>query len=130
LLQASVQAAGDAACVPLLSVDIEANEIFDAADQTDLIDPLLGACIDGDLIRNLLVVISNSLIEQGYVTSRPYLLEQDISDGQVDIRILVGTIETVIDAESGSSNGKIATAFMFNDEVLNLRQLETSLEAI
>ena len=130
LLQASVQAAGDAACVPLLRVDIEANEIFGETDRADLIDPLLGACIDGDLIRNLLTAISNSLIDQGYVTSRPYLLEQDISDGQIDVRILVGTIEAIVDAESGSSNGKIATAFMFNDEILNLRELETSLEAI
>jgi len=130
LLQASVQAAGDAACVPLLRVDIEANQILDETDQAGLIDPLLGACIDGDLVRNLLAAISNSLIEQGYVTSRPYLLEQDISDGRIDIRILVGTIEAIVDAESGLSNGRIATAFMFNDEVLNLRQLETSLEAI
>ncbi len=78
----------------------------------------------------MLSAISNYFIDNGYVTSRPYLLEQDVSDGQVEIRILVGTVEAVIDAASGSRSGKIATAFLFSDEILNLRDLETSLEQI
>ena len=130
LLQASVSAAGDTTCIPLVRVDIEASEILTESDQPGLIEPFLDACIDSDLIRNILSAISNYIIGQGYVTSRPYLLEQDISDGQIEIRILVGTIEAIIDVDSGTGNGKIATAFMFNDEVLNLRELETSLEAI
>ena len=130
LLQASVSASGDTTCIPLVRVDIEASEILAEPDQPDLIEPFLGACIDSELIRGILSAISNSFIDRGYVTSRPYLLEQDISDGQIEIRILVGTIEAIIDTDSGASNGKIATAFVFNDEVLNLRELETSLEAI
>ena len=78
----------------------------------------------------MLAAISNYFIDNGYVTSRPYLLEQDASDGQIEIRILVGTVEAVIDADSGSRSGKIATAFLFSDEILNLRDLETSLEQI
>ena len=116
--------------MPLVRVDIEASEILAETDQPDLIEPFLGACIDSELIRDILSTISNSFIDRGYVTSRPYLLEQDISDGQIEIRILVGTIEAIIDSDSGIGNGKIATAFVFNNEVLNLRELETSLEAI
>lgn len=130
LLQASFSAAGDTACIPLARVDIEASKVLAESDQPNLIEPFLGTCIDAELIRNLLSAISNYIIEQGYVTSRPYLLEQDISDGQIEIRILVGTIEAVINADSGTTNGKIATAFVLSDEVLNLRDLETSLEAI
>ena len=130
LLQVSVSAAGNTTCIPLARVDIEASGILAESDQPDLIEPFLGACIDGELIRNILSAISNYIIGQGYVTSRPYLLEQDISDGQIEIHILVGRIEAIIDADSGTGNGKIATAFAFNDEVLNLRELETSLEAI
>jgi len=130
LLQASVSAADDTTCIPLVRVDIEASEILAESDQPDLIDPFLGGCIDSELIRGILAAISNSFIDRGYVTSRPYLLEQDISDGQIEIRLLVGTIEAIIDADNGASNGRIASAFVFNDEVLNLRELETSLEAI
>ncbi|MDH3634306.1 MAG: hypothetical protein OES20_06335 [Gammaproteobacteria bacterium] len=130
LLQGVVHAASEAECVPLARVDIEASEILSDAGQASLIRPFLGNCIDGSLIRGILSAISNDFIGRGYVTSRPYLLEQDISDGQIEIRILVGRVEAIIDANSGTSNGKIATAFMFNREILNLRELETSLEAI
>jgi hemolysin activation/secretion protein len=130
LIPASLQASEAANCVALASVDIEANEILAPSESQALIEPYLGACIDVDLTRDLLATISDDLIENGYVTSRPYLLEQDISDGQIEIRILPGIIEKIIDADSGGSNGKIATAFLFNDEILNLRELETSLEQI
>ena len=130
LIPASVHASEATNCVALASVDIEANEILAPSEWQALIEPYLGACIDVELTRDLLSAISDDLIEDGYVTSRPYLLEQDISDGQIDIRILPGIIEKIIDADSGGSNGKIATAFLFNDKILNLRELETSLEQI
>ena len=125
-----MHAASEAECITLARVDIESSEILSDARRTSLIRPFLGNCIDASLVRDILSAISNDLIERGYVTSRPYLLEQDISDGQIEIRILVGRVEAIIDADSGTSNGRIATAFMFNGEILNLRQLETSLEAI
>jgi hemolysin activation/secretion protein len=128
LLQAKVQAASEAECTVLDRVDIA--ELPSESSWTKLTRPYLERCIDSELIRTILAEISNDLIARGYVTSRPYLLEQDISDGQIEIQILVGTVEAIIDADSGVSDGRIATAFMFNDEVLNLRQLETSLEAM
>ena len=130
LLQGAAHAATEAECVALARVDIEASEILDDAGQALLTRPFLGRCIDGNLIREILSAISNDFIGRGYVTSRPYLLEQDISDGQIEIRILAGRVEAIVDADSGSSNGRIAAAFLFNSEILNLRELETSLEAI
>ena len=125
-----LQASQDTACTRLERVDIEASSLFSPSARQAIIDPFLGSCIDADLTRRVLSDISNYFIDNGYVTTRPYLLEQDISDGQIEIRILIGYIEAIVDADSGASNGKIATAFMFNDEVLNLRELETSLETI
>ena len=130
LLQATGQAANDLVCVVLDEVDIEASEILSESERSSLVAAFLGSCIDADLIRTILSEISNDFINRGYVTSRPYLLEQDISDGRIEIRVLVGRIEAIVDADSGESNGKIATAFIFHDEILNLRDLETSLEVI
>ena len=124
------QASNSDDCPVLSQVDIEPNPLVTAARQQELVAPYLGSCIDSDLIRQILSAISNYFIDNGYVTSRPYLLEQDVSDGQIEIRILIGTVEAVIDAASGSRSGKIATAFLFSDEILNLRDLETSLEQI
>jgi len=129
LLQVSAPA--DAACIPLSGVDIEVDErLFPAATRRELIDPLFGSCIDAALVRDILYRISGYFIDNGYVTTRPYLLEQDINDGRLDIRVLVGTIEAIVDADSGTSNRKIATAFLFSDGILNLRELESSLETV
>jgi hemolysin activation/secretion protein len=130
LLPLVAQASSSDDCPVLSKVDIEANPLITEARQRELVAPYLGSCIDSDLIRQLLAAISNDFIENGYVTSRPYLQEQDVSDGQVEIRVLIGTVEAVIDAASGGRSGKISTAFLFSDEILNLRDLETSLEQI
>jgi len=129
-LQWSPAAANSNTCIPLETVDIDDKAVFGTGELQALIKPRLGDCIDADLMRDLLTLISNRYIEQGYVTTRPYLLEQDISDGQIEIRVVIGKIESIIDADSGLANSRIATAFAFRDEVLNLRQLETSLEVI
>jgi len=130
LLAGASYAADDGDCVPLAKVNIEASSLLDTADAQALVAPFMGACIDARLVREILSVISTRFIEQGYVTSRPYLLEQDINDGEIEIKLLVGTVEAVIDADSGSSNASISGAFAFNGEVLNLRELETALEAM
>jgi len=130
LLPLSASAAFANECIILNKVVIDETRILSQSDKQALIAPFLGDCIDTSLTRELLAAISNYYIELGYVTTRPYLQEQDISDGQIELRILPGRIEAVIDAESGTSTPKIFTAFVFNNEVLNLRELETSLEVI
>ena len=120
----------EGSCIEFERVEIQANSLLDSNAASVLVSSLEGRCIDAQLARDILSRISAYFVEQSYVTTRPYLLEQDISDGEIDIAVLVGFIESIIDADSGNSNASIAGAFAFNDRVLNLRELETSLEAI
>jgi hemolysin activation/secretion protein len=130
LFAGSSWAIEDAACVEFKAIDVKTNALLDSATAFDRVSSLAGRCIDAQLIRDILSTISSYFIEQGYVTTRPYLLEQDISDGEIDIDVLIGSIEAIVDADSGNSNASIAGAFAFHDQVLNLRELETSLETI
>ena len=130
LLPAGTGAAEAPACVVLVGVDFEQTEILPAAAQASLVEPWLGACIDAELTRELLAAVSDHLIASGYITSRPYLREQDISDGRLEVRVLVGTVEAVIDADSGVADRRISAAFLFSGDILNLRKLETALEAL
>jgi hemolysin activation/secretion protein len=118
------------ACIEFKVIDVRENPLLDSSAAFALVSPLVGRCIDAQLIRAILSRISAYFIEQGYVTTRPYLMEQDISDGEIAIDVLIGSIEAIVDADSGNSNASIASAFAFNDQVLDLRELETSLEAI
>lgn len=117
-------------CIVLREVRIDDGEIIPQAARPELVAPFLDRCIDADLTRGLLSAISNWLIDSGFVTTRPYLVEQDIADGQIDIRILPGRIEAIVDAGTGKSDRNLAAAFLFAGEILNLRELETALEAL
>lgn len=128
LLLAAATASAD--CTPLEAVEIEAGPGLSQSRARKLVTPFIGQCIDSKLARDLFSVISNHLIAEGYVTTRPYLPEQDVSDGRIEIRILPGRVEAIVDADSGQRNSRIATAFAFAGEFLNLRDLETSLEMI
>jgi len=130
LSTASSHAIEEGGCIEFERVKVQANTLLDSSAASVLISSLLGRCIDAQLVGDILSRISTYFVEQGYVTTRPYLLEQDISDGEVDISVLVGFIEAIVDVDSGSSNASISGAFAFNNRVLNLRELETSLEAI
>ena len=92
--------------------------------------PFLGRCLDAESTQALLAAISNRLIADGYVTTRPYLQEQDVSDGRIEVSILPGRIEAVVDADSGRGSRRITGAFLFGGEILNLREIESSLEMI
>jgi len=117
-------------CIRLLEVDIDGGELLPPAAARELAAPFLGECIDAAITGELLAAIADFLIASGYITSRPYLVEQDISDGQLEIRVLAGRIEAIVDADSGKSDRRIAAAFLFNGEILDLRELETGLEAL
>ena len=117
-------------CVRLTGVDFERSEILPPAAQAELVKPWLGACIDAATTGSLLAAVSEYFIDSGYITSRPYLREQDAGDGRLEISILTGTIEAVVDADSGMADRRIRAAFLFSGEILNLRELETALEAL
>ena len=127
---APLQAAGNDDCVELQSVTVETGPAIDIGTVDFLVQPFLGQCLSPGLVGELLTDFSDYFIEQGYVTTRPYLLEQDIADGEIEVEILPGIVEAVIDAQSGESNLRIASAFAFNDQILNLRELESSLEIL
>jgi hemolysin activation/secretion protein len=88
-------------------------------------------CITGKLIKNILDTINNNYSKNGYITSKAFLKPQNIQDGQIDINILVGKIDKIIDNDTNTTTPSIATAFIGQaGETLNLRDMETALEMI
>lgn len=120
-----------ASCIRLKHIDLDENDIFDLDSQNELFKDHYGQCIDSNRLRAILNDISRFYIDAGFITTKPYLHEQDILDGQLDISVLRGYVENIVDAETKESNWKIKTAFILQKgEILNLRDLETSLEMV
>ncbi len=116
-------------CVQLNKVDLDNNDILDEEQQQKLLKPYMGKCIDGKLLKAIIADVSSFYMTRGHITTRPYLKKQEVFDGQIDISILTGTVEDIVDASTKESNARIKTAFAFQKgHVLNLRDLETALE--
>ena len=118
-------------CVKLEKIDLDENDILDVKTQDKLFFNYYGKCIDSKIIKEILATISKYYINKGYITTKPYIKEQNIDDGQLDIFVLKGIIENIVEEKSGKSSKKIKTAFLLQKgKALNLRDLETSLEMI
>ena len=126
----ALAAEAGAGCVSLAAVEVDAAGLLSAARRDALAAPWLGRCIDDALVQGLLRAVAADLVERGYVTSRPYLPAQDVADGVVDIAILPGRIEAIVDAGTGEPSRRLAGAFLGVGEILNLRELESALETV
>ncbi len=116
-------------CVVLNRITLDEHEILKQGDQQKLFKPYLGKCIDGKLLKTIIAGVSDFYIKRGYITTRPYLKKQSISDGQIDIHVLKGIVEDIVDAATHTSSARIKTAFAFQkDRPLNLKDIETALE--
>ena len=129
----SIAFAGDEepqSCVKLQQINLhDAANFLNRKRQQKLFSPYMGQCIDGKLLKAMLSDVSGFYMQRGNITTRAYLKKQTITDGQVDISVLNGRVEDIVDASTKTPNARIKTAFAFQKgEVLNLRDLETSLE--
>jgi len=118
-------------CIKLKQIDLNENELFTKDTQKDIFSKYLNNCIDGKVLKGILADTSKYYMDNGYITTKPYLEAQDISDGQIDIKIVKGVVEDIIDAKSKKNTWNIKTAFVLQKKKpLNLRDLETSLEML
>ena len=116
-------------CIRLIKIRVNENDIFDENVQTKLLSNYLHKCITSKLLKDILHTTAQYYISKGYITTKPYLQQQNIKNGTLKISIAKGYLQNVLNSETNASDGRIATAFAFQKgKVLNLRDLETALE--
>lgn len=119
-------------CIELKQISLSENELFSIDTQNELLLKYKNnKCLNGTKIKKILQEITKYYSKNGYVTTRPFLLPQNLNDGKLDINISVGKVEKIIDSELNRSTSNISFAFINQKgKVLNLRDLETSLESM
>ncbi|KAB7613725.1 ShlB/FhaC/HecB family hemolysin secretion/activation protein [Amylibacter sp. SFDW26] len=87
-------------------------------------------CLGLAQINSVLETVTFTYIKKGYVTSRAYLPQQDISDGTLDVVVVEGKLEDILINQDEKSVGKHRnTAFPgLIGKPLNLRDIEQGLE--
>lgn len=111
-------------CVKIEEINIMNMTIFDQSDFEDLIEPYLNKCNGLKNLSNLKDKISNKYIDKGYVTSRAFFKLQDLSEGIVEIDVIEGKIEKIINENINTSN--LYTSY--DGKILNLRDLEVVIQ--
>lgn len=97
--------------------------------QREIIKPHLNQCVGMSGIAEITRQISDWYIHQGYITSRAFITEQDLSQGELHISVLEGRLDKITLEGSSSSQLKMAFPGM-EGGILNLRDIEQGMEQI
>lgn len=116
-------------CFPIHQVVFINGTLLSDANKHDLTRNAINRCLNVNDINQLIHDVSNWYIAQGYITSRAFLQEQDLSTGILHIILLEGRIESI------TVNGQDERALMMaiparKGDILNLRDLEQGMEQL
>lgn len=90
--------------------------------------PAIGRCLGSVGINMLVGQIQNALIEQGYVTSRVLAAPQDLSGGELRLKLVPGRIRAIRFAGAAPRGGYASAIPARSGDILNLRAIEQGLE--
>ncbi|WP_310607460.1 ShlB/FhaC/HecB family hemolysin secretion/activation protein [Buttiauxella brennerae] len=116
-------------CFNIHSINITNATLLSDKKREQLKQPYMGQCIGMDKISQLTRDISDWYIQKGYITSRAFITEQDLSHGELNITALEGRLEKI--NLEGASSRQLQMAFPgLEGEILNLRDIEQGMEQI
>ncbi|PST26166.1 ShlB/FhaC/HecB family hemolysin secretion/activation protein [Mesorhizobium plurifarium] len=92
-------------------------------------EQLIGTCATAADIARALGRINAFYQEEGFITTRAYLPEQDVSDGSLEISVIPGRIEGYAYGDGRQADRRLAAAFpAARGDLLNLREIEQGLD--
>ncbi|WP_425438028.1 ShlB/FhaC/HecB family hemolysin secretion/activation protein [Mixta gaviniae] len=129
-LPASPTPAGEqGGCVTVTHITIDQATLLSERDKQRLSAPYSGRCLGIAQINQITRDISQWYISRGYITSRAFITEQSLADGQLHIIVLEGKLQAI--HLQGASARQLRMAFPgLIGRVLNLRDIEQGMEQI
>jgi len=109
-------------CFTVKTITLEGAEHLDAAARERLLAPYRGKCLGVAQLNALLKAITDQYLARGFVTTRAYLPQQDLSGGNLKIIVVEGRLEG-FDESAVASPRELAMGFPGKaGEVLNPRK--------
>jgi len=88
-------------------------------------DHLIGRCSTAADIGEALNAVNLAYQDAGLITTRAYLPQQDVSDGDLEITVIAGVIEGFVYGDGSAADGRLNSAFPTGPgDLLDLRRLE------
>ena len=119
-------------CIDVTNIAVSGVEILELDVIDVIVAPFEDQCLGLAEINSALEAVTFAYIDAGYVTSRAFLPEQDISDGGLDVVVVEGVLESILmNGDPDALPGQRSTAFpSMTGRPLNLRDIEQGLEQI
>ncbi|MDR3434506.1 MAG: ShlB/FhaC/HecB family hemolysin secretion/activation protein [Rouxiella aceris] len=116
-------------CFPLDTITLTGADHMPARVQQRLIQPYVHQCDGIAQINALVKQVSDWYIAEGYITSRAFLTEQDLSQGTLTLRVMEGKLEAI--HMDNQPRRTLTMAFPgLTGNILNLRDIEQGMEQI
>jgi len=116
-------------CFTISTINITQANHLSSSTQDKLTKPLIGKCLGIKRITQLVQEISDAYIESGYITSRAFLPEQDLSRGELNITVMEGKLQD-IQLDKHSDRILVMAFPGLKGKILNLRDIEQGMEQI
>jgi hemolysin activation/secretion protein len=116
-------------CFPIRHIVLRNASLLSPGQQQTLTAPYIHRCLNLTHINALVHAISDWYMQRGYITSRAFLTEQDLSSGELVIPVLEGRLDDIrLDGEHPRA---LLMAFPgLEGKILNLRDIEQGMEQI
>ena len=122
--------AEDERCFEIKGIRLQGASLLSETEKHDLLKPFVNRCLGTGQLNELLKAVTQRYVDRGYVTSRAYLPQQDLSDGELDVLVIEGRLEG-LDSSAIASERELAMSFPGKlGEPLNLRELEQLVDQL
>jgi hemolysin activation/secretion protein len=116
-------------CFDIQTIVADGVEAFSASRITEIYSPFLNRCLAANDINALIRSLTNLYLDAGYITSRAYLPNQNLTQGHLRLVVVEGFVESV--EIEGASRKRLSSAFPgIEGKTLNLRTIEQGIDAI
>jgi len=111
-------------CFEVKEINLQGATHISTSTQNKLLKPFVGQCLGASGIDTLLKTITGHYLNRGYVTSRVYLPEQDLTRGILHIIMVKAHLQ---EFEASILASRLGFKMIFpgkTGEILNLRELK------
>lgn len=129
---ALVRSPAGQACIDITDVNVSGVSLISPNRVQEAVAPVRGQCLGLAEINSVLEAITFAYVEAGYIAARTFLPEQDLSDGQLDVVVVEGSLEAIIvndDPDAAPRQRAMAFPGMIGAPV-NLRDIEQGLDQL
>lgn len=116
-------------CIAIQQISLDGSTLIKPAVQQTLFSPWLNRCLNMAQLSQLTGAVTDWYVSRGYITSRAFLTEQDISGGHLRLVVMEGRLQKI--RMEGASTWMLKMTFPgLEGGLLNLRDIEQGMEQI